>query len=278
LKRFLARRCGMTSTRNRISGRGFRLTLLLAGVLALPACVVDSPGYYRHGPYGGREGQIDGFITFEGSCPTIRDHETDRVFGLTGNLRALRPGDHIALSERPVGGRSCGVDAPTVEVLSIDVVWRGDDHRDAWFDARQDGDFESFIAASRDRGGWYSDRYAYLHGGGGAADRPGPSDRDRDRDQDRGGYDRSAPPPPEADNPGEGRDDEEHEELSVTGRLDLGGSCPAIHTPDGGSWDLTGDLGDYRDGDRVRILGAAAGSSACGGRALQVHEVQEPPR
>jgi hypothetical protein len=263
----------MTSTRNRILGRGFRLTLFLAGVLALSACAVESPGYYRHGPYAGREGQIDGFITFEGRCPTIRDHETNEVFGLTGNVRALRPGDHVALSERPVGGNSCGIDAPAVEVLSIDVVWRGDDHRDAWFDARQDGDFESFIAESRDRGGWYSDRYAYLHGGG--QGQPGPYDRDRDQDRDRGGYDQSAPPPPpSADNPGEDRDDEEQEELSVTGRLDLSGSCPAIRTPGGDSWDLTGDVGDYRDGVQVRILGYPAGRSACGGRALRIEEVQ----
>ena len=278
----------MTRTRNRISGRGFRLTLLLAGTLALSACAVESPAYYRQGPRG-QEGQVDGFITFEGRCPTIRDHETNEVFGLTGNVRALRPGDHVALSERPVGGRSCGINAPTLEVLSIDVVWRGDGHRDAWFDARQDGDFGSFIAQSRDRGGWSSDRYSYLHGGGGGEGRPGPDARDRDRGErgddnappppnPEGGYDRNAPPPPpEANSPDEDRDDEQ-EELSVTGRLDLGGSSPAIHTPNGDSWDLTGDPGDYRYGDRVRIRGSPAGRSACGGRALQVHEVQEPPR
>ncbi len=54
--------------------------------------------------------------------------------------------------------------------------------------------------------------------------------------------------------------EDEQEELSVTGRLDLGGSCPAIRTPNGDIWDLTGDLGDRRDGDQVRILGVAAGS------------------
>lgn len=263
--------------RNRISGRGFRLTLFLAGLLALSACAVESPAYYRQGPHG-QQGQIDGFITFEGRCPTIRDHETNEVFGLTGNVRALRPGDHVALSERSVGGRSCGINAPTLEVLSVDVVWRGDDHRDAWFDAREDGDFESFIAQNRDRGSWYADRYAYLHGGGGGS-RPGPYDRDQDRDRDRGGYDTPPPPPPPGsmDNSNEDRDDdEEQEELSVTGRLDLGGSCPAIHTPNGDSWDLTGSLGGYRDGDQVRILGYPAGRSACGGRALRIEAVEEP--
>src|SRR5436305_5445824 len=264
----------MTRTRNRISGRGFRLTLFLAGVLALSACAVESPAYYRQGP-SGQEGRIDGFITFEGRCPTIRDHETNQVFGRAGDGRARRPGGHVALSERAVGGRGWGANAPTLEVLSVDVVWRGDDHRDAWFDARRDGDLESFIAQSRDRGGWYSDRYAYLHGGRG--DRPGPYDRDQDRDRDRGGYGNPPPPPPPGmENPGEDRDDDEQEELSVTGRLDLRGSCPAIHTPNGDSWDLAGDVGDHRDGDRVRVLGYPAGRSTCGGRALRVEEVQEP--
>ncbi len=278
----------MTRMRDRISGRGFRLTLFLAGVLVLSACAVESPAYYRQGPRG-QQGRIDGFITFEGRCPTIRDHETNEVFGLTGDVRPLRPGDHVVIGERPVGGRSCGINAPTLEVLSIDVVWRGDDHRDAWFDAREDGDFESFVAQSRDRGGWYADRYAYLHGGGQGPGRPGPYDRDQDRDRDRGGYDntpppppagdydRNAPPPPGMSTPDEDRDDdEENEELSVTGQLDLGGSCPAIHTPDGDSWDLTGNLGDYRNGDRVRILGYPAGRSACGGRALRIEAVEEP--
>jgi hypothetical protein len=280
----------MTSTRNRISGRGLRLTLFLAGTLALSACAVESPAYYRQGP-SGQQGQIDGFITFEGRCPTIRNQETNEVFGLTGNVRALRPGDHVVLSERSVGGRSCGINAPTLEVLSIDVVWRGDSHRDAWFDAREDGDFDNFIAESRDRGGWYADRYAYLHGSGAGPGRPGPNDRDQDRGgysnappaPPEGGYDRSAPPPPQdmdnhdRDSRGEDQgDDEENEELSVTGKLDLGGSCPAIHTPDGDSWDLTGSLAGYQDGDRVRVLGYPAGRSACGGRALRVEEVQNP--
>jgi len=245
----------MMSARNRNPRRGFRLSLLLAGGLSLSACVVESPAYYRQGPHG-QEGRIDGFVTVEGRCPTLRDHATDQVFALAGNTRALRPGDHVALSERAVGGRACGVDTPTLEVLSVDIVWRGDDHRAAWFDASRDGDFNGFIAANRDRGGWYAERYAYLNGGGGGAGRPGPGEPPRMDDRDDG-------------------DDEEQEELSVTGRLDLGGSCPAIHTPNGDSWDLTGSLGDARDGDRVRILGVTAGRSACGGRALRINEIQE---
>ncbi len=172
----------MTRTRNRNPGRGFRLTLLLAlfvGTAALSACAVESPAYYRHGPAYGQEGRIDGFITAEGRCPTIRDHETNDVFALTGSVRALRPGDHVALSERSVDGRGCG-GAPTLEVLSVDVIWRGEDHRDTWYDASRDGgDLNGFLFANRDRRGWYSERYAYINGGGPGSgpgpDRTGPA-------------------------------------------------------------------------------------------------------
>jgi hypothetical protein len=292
----------MATPRNRALAQGFRLTLLLTAALSLPACVVEPPpGYPHHGPYGDRYNQggpvdqIDGFVTFEGRCPTLRDHESDRVFALTGNTRALRPGDHVTLSEREVGGNSCGLNAPTLEVVGIDTIWRGDDHRSVYYDASRDGDFDRFIVENRDRGGWYADRYAYRTGNRGPGDdRGGRSDRDGDR-QDHGRYgnppdnppnnppdnppmdpneryDRNAPP--DQANPPEDPDEDEQEELSVTGRLDFGGSCPAIHTPNGDSWDLAGDLGNYHDGDRVQVIGVARGRSSCGGRTLEVSSIK----
>ena len=77
------------------------------------------------------------------------------------------------------------------------------------------------------------------------------------------------------------RDDDrndEHESLRVDGRLDFGGSCPAIHTPDGNSYDLAGDLGNYHDGDQVRVIGVLQGRSSCGGRTLEVNEIQSRRR
>jgi Protein of unknown function (DUF5818) len=294
----------MRIPRNRNLAQGFRLTLLLAAALSLPACVVGPPVYGPQNPYdpdhgrGGYEGpsdQIDGFVTFEGRCPTIRDHESDQVFALSGNTRALRPGDHVVLSTQETRGNSCGMNTPTLEVVSIDTIWKGGDHRSAYFDASRDGDFDRFIVANRERGGWYADRYSYRSGGGPGStprdDRGGQYDRGRDRDEDRGRYapppgdpndreEQAAPPdqaaPPEQMAPPEDRDDdqEDQEQLSVTGKLDFGGSCPAIRTPNGESYDLAGDLGNYHDGDRVTVVGVVGERSSCGGSTLEVREIR----
>jgi len=298
----------MTTTTIRTLARGSRVALLLGAALSLPACVVETRPYPHHGPYEDRDrydrgqDQVDGFITAdiaEGRCPTLRDHRSSQVYSLAGNTRDLRPGDHVLLSERESDGDPCGVQGPTLEVLRVDTVWKGDDHDSAYFDSRRDGDFETYISQNRGLGGWYADRYAYLNGGG----RPG---RDGDRgDRDSGRYDNGAPPPPpqyddrdqdrdrglemdrdrdmDRDNVrgNTGRDDngeDEHEALRVDGRLDLRGSCPAIHTPDGVSYDLDGNLGDFHDGDRVRVIGVLQGRSACGGRTLEVNEIHPPER
>ena len=275
----------MTTTIRTLARRS-RLALLLGAALALPACYVETRPY-PHGPYGDSydrgQDQIDGFITVEGRCPTIRDHRSNQVFYLAGNTRDLRPGDHVLLREREADGDPCGVQAPTLDVLRIDVVWKGDDHDAVYFDSRRDGDFETYISQNRGLGGWYADRYAYLNGGG-----PG---RDGRYDRDRRRYD--GPPPPPAppaydddrsQNQDMDRDDDrdngedEHEALRVDGRLDLRGSCPAIHTPDGVSYDLDGDLGNFHDGDRVRVIGVLQGRSSCGGRTLEVNEIHPPER
>jgi hypothetical protein len=234
----------MTAT-IRALAQGSRLALLLGAALSLPACVVETQPYHPRGPYDDSyrydrgQDQIDGFITAEGRCLTLRDHQSSQVYSLAGNTRDLRPGDHVLLSERETDGDPCGVHGPTLEVLRVDAVWKGDDHDSAYFDSRRDGDFETFISQNRALGGWYADR-----------DNTGRDDNGED----------------------------EHEALRVDGRLDLRGSCPAIHTPDGVSYDLDGNLGDFHDGDRVRVIGVLQGRSACGGRTLEVNEIHPPER
>jgi hypothetical protein len=112
---------------------GTRLALVLAAALSLPACYVGPPPGYPHRHYDDRRAgsveEIDGFVTFEGRCPTLREHGSDQIFALTGNTRDLRPGDHVRLSERAVDprrGNPCGIDAPTVEVTGIEAIWRGE--------------------------------------------------------------------------------------------------------------------------------------------------------
>jgi hypothetical protein len=205
--------------------KGLGPVLLLSAALALPAAATAQPSRYGYGtPYSGRGGtrSIDGFVTYRGgSCPAIRDHRSGQSYSLAGNTRELRPGDHVVLGGRLASGSVCGTRGPALQVLEIRTIWTGGDHRAAYFDARRDGSFERFILRSRDRGGWYSDRYTYLRqgrapqGGGryGAPDgraRPNDIPYDDDRGQyqgqpqgqpdDQGQYDQRPQPDDSYDN------------------------------------------------------------------------------
>jgi hypothetical protein len=309
----------MTTTTKRIimgnTAKGLGPILLLAAALALPAAAAAQPGRYG-GPYPDRyrsPRSIDGFITFQGgSCPAIRDHRSGQSYFLAGNTRELRPGDHVVLGGRSVSGSACGVRGPALQVLEIRTVWTAGDHRSAYFDARRDGSFERFILRSRDRGGWYADRYSYLRQGrgpqgGGRYGAPygAPDNRARpdgvpydDRGQspgqpdDQGQYDQSP-------QPGDSYDDEQRVEpnddgyaapsdnydqedrgsdsrqlVTVDGTFEFDSTCPSLRGTDGKSYDLAGELGNSHDGDRVRVRGFLAGRSSCGGTALEVQEIR----
>ncbi len=151
------------------TAKGLGPVLLLSAALALPVAATAQPSRYGYGtPYSGRGGtrSVDGFITYRGgSCPAIRDHRSGQSYSLAGGTRELRPGDHVVLGGRLASGSVCGTRGPALQVLEIRTIWTGGDHRAAYFDARRDGSFDRFILRSRDRGGWYSDRYTYLRQG-----------------------------------------------------------------------------------------------------------------
>jgi hypothetical protein len=194
----------MNIIKKRNLAKGLGPVLLFSAALALPAATNAQPSRYGYGnPYSGRGGtrSVDGFVTYRGgSCPAIRDHRSGQSYSLAGNTRELRPGDHVVLGGRLASGSACGTRGPALQVLEIRTIWTGGDHRAAYFDARRDGSFERFILRSRDRGGWYSDRYTYLRQGrapqgGGRYDSPpyGAPDRrarpnDVPYDDDRGQY------------------------------------------------------------------------------------------
>ena len=295
--------------------KGLGPVLLLSAALALPAAASAQPSRYGYGsPYSGRYGggarSIDGFVTFRGgSCPAIRDHRSGQSYFLTGNTRELRPGDHVVLGGRLASGSACGVRGPALQVLEIRTVWTGGDHRAAYFDARRDGSFERFILRSRDRGGWYADRYSYLRQGRGprGGDRYGapygaPDGRARPNDvpydDDRGQYDQSPQPDDSYDNeeitapndddyvaPNDTNDTYDQDDradrssgnrqlITVDGTFEFDSTCPSLRGTDGKSYDLAGDLGNSHDGDRVRVRGFLAGRSSCGGTALEVQEIR----
>lgn len=61
--------------------------------------------------------------------------------------------------------------------------------------------------------------------------------------------------------------------VSITGRLDDSGRCPVIRGDRGEYYDLVGDLRNFRDGDRARVVGFLGVRSRCGGQAIDVQEI-----
>jgi len=59
----------------------------------------------------------------------------------------------------------------------------------------------------------------------------------------------------------------------VDGTLDFNQACPQIRAGNV-TYDLAGNLGNYHDGDRVHVDGVLAGSSSCGGSALEVRQIR----
>jgi len=299
----------MTTTQRNLA-KGFAPILLLTAALSLSSRADAQYSPYRNRPYGPSvQGTVDGFITAQnGRCPTLRDHRTNRTFYLVGNTRDLRPGDHVRLFERAARTNTCGAQAPTLEVLQVRTLWVGSQHRSAYFDVTRDGNLDRFIERSRNRGGWYADRYAYRQNGG---DHYGQYGRDDDRygQYDRrptpnnapydDRYDRTQPPYDDRDggydqngqyddqggqydddrapydrNDGDRNDPGGNRQLiTVDGTLDYDGDCPSIRSGNT-SYDLAGDLGDFHDGDRVHVTGFAAGRSSCGGTALEIQEIR----
>jgi hypothetical protein len=303
----------MTTTTQRNLVKGITPVLLFTAALSLSSRAEAQYSPYRNRPYGSSvQGTVDGFITAQsGRCPTLRDHRTNRTFYLVGNTRDLRPGDHVRLFERAARTNTCGAQAPTLEVLQVRTIWAGSQHRSAYFDVTRDGSLDRFIERSRNRGGWYADRYAYRQNGG---ERYGQYGRDDDR---YGQYDRRPAPnapngpyddrydrtPPNDDRNGqygdnsgqydrngqyddqydrnddrydddrEDRSNDNRQLITVDGTLDYDGDCPSIRSGNT-SYDLAGDLGDFHDGDRVHVTGFAAGRSSCGGTALEIQDIR----
>ncbi|HKI02527.1 MAG TPA: hypothetical protein VKK31_11135 [Thermoanaerobaculia bacterium] len=168
-------------------------------------------------------------------CALVSDHR-GQVIPLVGiDPFAFRQGDHVLISGRIQNGTACGT---AFRVSSVDRVYDGSNHRNVLFDSRRDGDFFSY----RDRG--RDDRYDRDN----RDDRYGRDDRYDDRNDNR-------------------------RAISIDGRLDDSGDCPVIRGDRGEYYDLIGDLRNFRDGARVRVIGRDGFRSDCGGQAIEVGEI-----
>ena len=68
--------------------------------------------------------------------------------------------------------------------------------------------------------------------------------------------------------------------ISLDGRLDLAKpACPQLETKEGDRYGLSGDLRDFGDGDRVRVIGFLDGRSPCGEEpAIEVRKINRRQR
>jgi hypothetical protein len=183
--------------------------------------------------------QLEGtFVNRQYGCALVQDR-SGQVIPLVGfDPMVPRRGEQFLLTGRVENGTSCGT---AFRVFSVDRVWADSSHRTVLFDRRSDGDYF----------GNYRDRYA---------DRNGRYD-DRYDNNDNGYYD------DRSDRSGN------RQLISLDGRLDDGGRCPAIRGDNGEYYDLVGDLRGFQDGDHARVIGFLGSRSRCGGPAIDVQEI-----
>ncbi|MFL6194335.1 MAG: DUF5818 domain-containing protein [Thermoanaerobaculia bacterium] len=191
----------------------------------------------QYNRYGSNRFQLDGtFFDQQYGCALVRDHQ-GQVIPLVGNPGDLRRGEHLLLSGRVENGTVCGT---AFRVFEVDRVWADASHRRLLYDSRSDGDYGRYEDRYDDR---YDDRYGRN------------DDRyDDDRYDDRGRNERL---------------------VSVDGRIDRGSRCDTLRADNGDRYGLAGDLRDYRDGERVRVVGFLGGRSACGSRTIDVQEIRD---
>lgn len=217
--------------------------LLLIAALSLPATSAAQGRRYgwdnwnrRYSRYGSGTFQLEGTLIGQRyGCALVQDRQ-GQVIPLVSNPGDLRRGEDLLMSGRIENGTVCGT---AFRVFSVDRIWSDASRRRVLFDRRYDGDY---YGGYRDRYGNYpyNDRY--------------------DNDYDNGYSSRYG---------GNGNRDL----VSVTGRLDDSGRCPAVRGDHGEYYDLVGDLRDFRDGDHAKVLGFLGSRSRCGGQAIDVQEI-----
>lgn len=241
-----------TTTNPRRYATIFGSALLLTAALALPA-EAQNRRYSWDGWNRGRGTSafdLDGtYIGQQQGCALVRDHN-GQVIPLLGNPGDLQRGDHLLLRGQVQSRSVCGA---AFRVADVERIYADSSHRYVIYDRRRDGDYVA-------RDGWY-DRYNRDHDRNGRYDNDNRydnrGDRYGDRNDDR--YDRY--------------DRSDRRAVSVTGTIDRG-RCTTLRTDRGEVYGLTGDLGGYGDGDRVRVIGFTNGGTRCGRTALEVQDVR----
>jgi hypothetical protein len=228
----------MNTRNHRSIARLLGPSLLLAAALALPASRVFAAG-------DPNVIAADGYLRDNNrECMLLESHDGHPYY-LTGDTYGLRAGDHVRLLGRLTYDRRCGR-AETLQVQEVQALWADANHRTTYYDHLANGSWDRWVQRERgDRYGRYGDRSGRY-------------------DNRYGRYDN-----------GYGRYGDRRRVTSVEGRLSYArGGCPALRTSNGEVFALSGNLPNYRQGDRIRATGFLENDYQCGLRVLRIGEIR----
>jgi len=197
---------------------------------------------------------VDGYLTNEGyQCQALRDDNGD-LYMLVGNTYGLRTGDHTRVVGRVVDGGNCDWEGIAFEVTDVTALWADRRHQAVYYHQNYDG------GRFGDRDNWVGRRPRQFQN---KVERYGYYDRDTNRYDDRYQDDRY-----DDDRSYNGK----RQMIIREGRVANNGGCPVLLSGND-EFGLTGNLGNLRNGDNVKVTGFLEGPSRCAGKTIRVGEI-----
>ena len=197
---------------------------------------------------------VDGYLTNEGyQCQALRDDNGD-LYMLVGNTYGLRTGDHARVVGRVVDGGNCDWEGIAFEVNDVTALWADRRHQAVYYHQNYDG------GRFGDRDNWMGRRPRQFQN---KVERYGYYDRDTNRYDDRYGDDRYYD---------DGNNNGKRQLIIREGRVANNRGCPVLVSGND-QFGLTGNLGNLRNGDDVKVTGFLEGPSRCAGKTIRVGEI-----
>jgi hypothetical protein len=196
---------------------------------------------------------VDGYLTNEGyQCQALRDDNGD-LYMLVGNTYGLRTGDHARVVGRVVDGGHCDWEGIAFEVNDVTALWADRRHQAVYYHQNYDG------GRFGHRDNWLGRRPRQFQNR--VEQRYGYYDRDTNRYDDRYPDDRYYD------------DRNGNRQLIIReGRVANNRGCPVLLSGND-EFGLTGNLGNLRNGDNVKVTGFLEGPSRCAGKTIRVGEI-----
>lgn len=197
---------------------------------------------------------VDGHLTNEGyQCQALRDDNGD-LYMLVGNTYGLRTGDHARVVGRVVDGGHCDWEGIAFEVTDVTALWADRRHQAVYYHQNYDG------GRFGHRDTWMGRRPRQFQN---KVERYGYYDRDANRYDDRYRDDRYY----------DDRNGNGNRQLIIReGRVANNRGCPVLVSGND-QFGLTGNLGNLRNGDDIKVTGFLEGPSRCASKTIRVGEI-----